>query len=214
MVRNLDRLQFTPIRQSSAPARAAKPAASFKSVLSEQAPAQPAKSIASAATAPVATPKASVPMQPAAAPAAPSLHTVAALPNGGRMLNPTGNNPLTGGTIAYNHNYYATADAAYQLAAQLGGTVVDLRGQISNNQAEYFIDLPNGTRINAGNLLGVLNNAVFQENSRVMDGKIAELLNNNAVGTTGPGVGLYTVVNGQVTFDPTGHPTVYPVITT
>ena len=130
------------------------------------------------------------------------------------MLNPTGNNPLTGGTIAYNHDYYATAEAAYQLASQLGGTVVDLRGQLSNNQAEYFIDLPNGTRINAGNLLGVLNNAVFQENSRVMDGKIGELLNNNAVGTTGPGVGLYTVVNGQVTFDPTGSPTVYPVYTT
>ena len=130
------------------------------------------------------------------------------------MLNPTGNNPLTGGTIAYNHDYYATAEAAYQLAGQLGGTVVDLGGHISNNQAEYFIDLPNGTRINAGNLLGVLNNAVFQENSRVMDGKIAELLNNNAVGTTGAGVGLYTVVNGQVTFDPTGRPTVYPVYTT
>src|SRR5690242_16091534 len=64
----------------------------------------------------------------AADPVRPSLQNVAALPNGGLMLNPTGNNALTGGTIAYNPNYYATADAAAQLAQQLGGTVVDRRG--------------------------------------------------------------------------------------
>jgi hypothetical protein len=135
-------------------------------------------------------------------------------PFNGRMVNPTGNNALTGGTIPYTHDYYATQEAAFQLAAQLGGTVVDLGGHISNNQPEYFINLPNGITINAGNLLGVLNNATFQENSRVMDGKIAEVLNNNAVGTTGAGVGLYTVVNGHVTFDPNGRPPVYPVYTT
>jgi hypothetical protein len=118
------------------------------------------------------------------------------------MLNPTGMNALTGGTIPYNPSYYATAQAASQLAAQLGGSVVDLGGQISNNQSEYYINLPNGTTINAGNLLGVLNNAVFQENSRVMDGEIAKLLNNNAVGSPNPGVGLYSVVNGHVTYDP------------
>jgi hypothetical protein len=126
------------------------------------------------------------------------------------MANPTGNNALTGGTIPYNPNYYATANAATQLAQQLGGAVVDRSGQFSNNQAQYYIDLPNGTTINAGNLLAILNNPVFQENSRVMDGKIAELLNNNAVGTPGAGVGLYTVTNGRVTFDPTAAPIVYP----
>jgi hypothetical protein len=131
-----------------------------------------------------------------------SLHTVAALPNGGLMLNPTGMNALTGGTIPYNPNYYATQQAATQLAGQLGGTVADLRGHISNNQSEYFIHLPNGTTINAGNLLAVLNNSVFQENSRVMDGEIAKLLNNNAIGSTCPGAGLYSVVNGHVTYDP------------
>ena len=47
-----------------------------------------------------------------------------------------------------------------------------------------------------------------------MDGKIAEVLNNNAVGTTGAGVGLYTVVSGRVSFDPNGRPTVHPVYTT
>jgi hypothetical protein len=143
------------------------------------------------------------------APASSSLHSVAALPNGGLMLNPTGNNALTGGTIAYNPNYYATAGAASQLAQQLGGTVLDHSGQFSNNQAQYSISLPNGITINAGNLLAVLNNPVYQENSRVMDGKIAELLNNNAVGTPGAGIGLYTVTNGQVAFDPAGRPMVY-----
>jgi len=242
MVRNVDRLQFTPIRQAPTPARSARTAASFQSMLREQSsppankqsgnvlalPKAPTAapvvntraSIAAASTtvlpaAPAAkTPTANAAIVPAGQSAVPSLHTVAALPNGGRMVDPTGNNALTGGTIAYNPNYYATAEAAYQLAAQLGGSVVDLSGHISNNQPEYFIDLPNGTRINAGNLLGVLNNAVFKENSRVMDGQIAELLNNNAVGTPGAGVGLYTVVNGQVTFDPNGRPTVYPVYTT
>jgi len=135
------------------------------------------------------------------APSSPSLHNVAALPNGGLMVDPTGNNALTGGTISYNPNYYATQQAATQLAGQLGGTVVDLQGQISNNQAEYFIHLPNGTTINAGNLLAVLNNSFFQENSRVMDGKIAEVLNNDAVGSPQPGAGLFSVTNGHVTYD-------------
>ena len=237
MVRNVDRLPFTPIRQAAAPARSFRPAASFQNVMKEQSslpaspvgntrtgnatplavvPAAPANtSAANAVASPTARiASASAVATPAAPAAAPSLHTVAELPNGGRMVNPTGNNALTGGTIAYNPDYYATAEAAYQLAAQLGGSVVDLAGHISNNQPEYFIKLPNGITINAGNLLGVLNNAVFKENSRVMDGQIAELLNNNAAGTPGAGVGLYTVVNGQVSFDPNGRPAVYPVYTT
>jgi hypothetical protein len=164
------------------PAPTSAPAVSFQTILNQQTPAPTV-----------------------AAPSTPSLHDVAALPNGGRMVNPTGMNALTGGTIPYNPDYYATEQAAAQLAKQLGGTVVDLRGQISNNQAEYFIDLPNGTTINAGNLLGVLNNAVFQENSRVMDGQIAQLLNNNAVGSTNVGTGLFTVRDGHVTYDPTAN---------
>ena len=51
-------------------------------------------------------------------------------------------------------------------------------------------------------LVAILNNPVYQENSRVMDGKIAELLNNNAQGSANVGQGLYTVKNGQVTYDP------------
>jgi hypothetical protein len=166
--------RVAPLPAPATPA-AAEPKVSFETVLKQQSP------------------------EPSAAP---SLHTVAALPNGGLMTNPTGMNALTGGTIPYNPNYYATGPAAAQLAQQLGGTVVDLRGHISNNQSEYFIDLPNGTRINAGNLLAVLNNSVFQENSRVMDGEIAKFLNNNAIGSTDPGVGLYTVVDGRVSYDP------------
>jgi hypothetical protein len=182
--------RVAPLPAPKTPAAAAEPKVSFHSELSRQtSDPQPAEPAAPAAS-------------PLAAPSVPSLHSVAALPNGGLMLNPTGLNALSGGAIAYNPNYYATQDAAAQLAAQLGGSVVDLRGQISNNQAEYFIDLPNGTRINAGNLLAVLNNSFFQENSRVMDGEVAKLLNNNAVGSTNPGQGLYTVVNGQVTYDP------------
>ena len=201
MVRNFDRLQFAPIRQAYQSARSGKASTSFRSVLREQTPAP-----ANAPPAPQKT--------PAAAPATPSLHTIAALPNGVRMVNPTVNNLLTCGTISCNPDYYATQEAAYQLAAQLGGTVVDLRQTLSLNQSAYHIDLPNGVRINAGNLLRVLNNAVFKENSRVMDAKIAEMLNNNAVGTPGAGIGLYTVVDGRVTFDPNGQPTVYPVLTT
>src|SRR4051794_18192455 len=59
----------------------------------------------------------------------PSLKTAAMLPNGGLMSKPTGNNALTGGTIPYSPNYYATKEAADQLADQLGGTVADLGGQ-------------------------------------------------------------------------------------
>ena len=78
------------------------------------------------------------------------------------MSNPTGNNALSGGTIPYNPNYYATLEAATRLAQQVGGTVVDMQGQISNNQPEYYIDLPNGTSINAGNLVAICNNPTLQ----------------------------------------------------
>ena len=89
----------------------------------------------------------SAPASTVAAPASvaqPSIFSVSALPNGGLMSNPTGNNALTGGAIPYNPNYYATPQAAVQLAQQLGGTVSDQGGQFSNNQSEYYINLPNG----------------------------------------------------------------------
>ena len=35
-----------------------------------------------------------------------------------------------------------------------------------------------------------------------MDHMIAEVLNNNAIGTTGVGTGQYTVKNGLITYDP------------
>ena len=35
-----------------------------------------------------------------------------------------------------------------------------------------------------------------------MDHMIAEMLNNNAIGTTGVGTGQYTVKNGQISYDP------------
>ncbi len=127
---------------------------------------------------------------------------VAALPNGGLMLNPTGNNALGGAAIPYNPNYYATLEAATQLAQQVGGTVVDKRGQFSNNQPEYYIDLPNGTSINAGNLVALCNNPVFSGNSGIMDHMVAEMLNNSAIGTPGVGKGQYTVKDGQIAYDP------------
>jgi hypothetical protein len=191
MVRHFDPIRVATMRAASIPTR-------------------PAKAQAAPSDAPVDFKKL---MQQESAPAAvpaPSLHDVAALPNKGLMVNPTGNTPL-GGVVSYNPNYYATSQAAQQLAQQLGGTVVDHAAHYANNQAMYAIRLPNGITINAGNLMAVLNNSVYQENSRVMDGKIAELLNNNAVGTPGAGVGLYTVTNGQVSFDPSGRPTVYAV---
>jgi hypothetical protein len=207
MVRNLDPIRVATMRAASVPPKPAKAPAThpetsidFRKLMQQQA----APSAPSTPSTPPAASSLSVP--PAAS--GPSLHDVAALPNRGLMVNPTGNTPL-GGVVSYNPNYYASPQAAVQLAQQLGGSVVDHAHHYNNNQSMYAIQLPNGTTINAGNLMAILNNSVYQENSRVMDGKIAELLNNNAVGTPGAGVGLYTVTNGQVTFDPNGRPTVY-----
>ena len=105
-----------------------------------------------------------LPPPPVLRPAAPSLPaascarapaiglpaTMAALPNGGLMSNPTGNNALSGGTIPYNPNYYATLDAATRLAQQVGGSVVDRKAQFSNNQSEYYINLPTASRLTRG----------------------------------------------------------------
>jgi hypothetical protein len=219
MVRNLDRAPFTTIRQTPAPVRAAKSgapdrAAGFRGIFNEQSriPTTPTPlPLKQAVPAPVAV---GTPVPTAIPTAGASLHTVAALPNGGRMVDPTGNNTLYGGLVHYNPDYYATFDAAAELAAQLGGVVVDNKNSIQSNQPQYCINLPNGIQINAGNLLRVLNNPFFQQNSRMMDAEIATVLNNNAIGTPAAGVGLYTVVNGQVTFDPNGRPAVYPVQTT
>ena len=153
--------------------------------------------------APAATQPAAVSSVAATSPLKPSLPaTLAAMPNGGLMSNPTGYNALSGGAIPYNPNYYATLAAATEVARQVGGSVVDLRGQISNNQSEYYISLPNGTSINAGNLVAICNNPLYQGNSGVMDHMLAEILNNNAIGTTGVGTGQYTVKDGRVTYDP------------
>jgi hypothetical protein len=207
MVRHLDPIRVATMRAASVPPRPAKaPAAQpethvdFKKLMQQQSvqTAPPAQATPSANSALSLPPSAS----------SPSLHDVAVLPNKGLMVNPTGNTPL-GGVVSYNPNYYASPQAAVQLALQLGGSIVDHAAHYNNNQSMYAIQLPNGTTVNAGNLMAILNNSVYQENSRVMDGKIAELLNNNAVGTPGAGVGLYTVTNGQVTFDPNGRPIVY-----
>lgn len=203
MIRNINlmhigarRAQYTPPVQSS-------PSTKQGNKTGDQAPVSFQQVMQSQAPAPAAPAATVVPPAPVAAPV--SLHTVAALPNGGLMLNPTGN-LLSGGKIAYNPNYYATEEAAQQLAQQVGGAVVDMRGHISNNQAEYFIQLPNGITVNAGNLLAVLNNPAFQVNSRVMDGQLEQFLNNDAVGTPGAGFGRYTVVNGRVSYNPTAQP--------
>jgi hypothetical protein len=160
----------------------------------------PANTGAPAATG--APPNATAPRSPVASAPASLTEALAALPNGGLMSNPTGCNALNGGTIAYNPNYYATLAAATEVAQRIGGKVVDMRGQISNNQSEYYIDLPNGTSINAGNLVAICNNPIYKGNAGVMDHMLAEILNNNAIGTTGVGTGQYTVKNGQVTYDP------------
>ena len=118
------------------------------------------------------------------------------------MPNPTGNNALSGGTIPYNPDYYATLEAATQIAKQAGGTVADMQTQISNNQPEYYIDLPNGITINAGNLVAICNNPIYKGNTGIMDHMIAEMLNNNAIGTPGVGKGQDTVQHGQISYDP------------
>jgi hypothetical protein len=183
----------TPVSSPDVPLAA--PASSASLGTSVSAP-PIAASLAPAATNPVAPRTAPVPAS-AGLPA-----MIAALPNEGLMSHPTGNNALSGGTIPYNPDYYATLEAATGIAQQVGGTVVDMRGQISNNQSEYYIDLPNGTTINAGNLVAICNNPLYKGNSGIMDHMIAEMLNNNAIGTTGVGTGQYTVKNGQISYDP------------
>jgi hypothetical protein len=158
-----------------------------------------------ASLAPALPPAATNPVASRTAPAPASAGLpamIAALPNEGLMSHPTGNNALSGGTIPYNPDYYATLEAATGIAQQAGGTVVDMRGQISNNQSEYYIDLPNGTTINAGNLVAICNNPLYKGNSGIMDHMIAEMLNNNAIGSTGVGTGEYTVKNGQISYNP------------
>jgi hypothetical protein len=211
MIRNVDSLP-PAIHSATARRRPGPPqSAAFHKVFQERTktPEQAQPPVSTKPSEPAKTPGTANTPATAKAPEAakPALTSVTSLSNGGLMADPTGYD-YYGGLIHYNPNYYATREAASMLAQQLGGSVVDSTGGISNNQVQYSIALPNGTTVNAGNLLAVMNNAVYRQSSGLMDEKIAELLNNNAPGTPGAGVGLYTVRNGQVSFDPSQNPAV------
>lgn len=69
--------------------------------------------------------------------------------------DPTGTAP-DGSTINYNPWYFATPQAAAQVAQMLGGTVVSSNefcgtgGPFTQNQPNLMVQMPNGNMINAG----------------------------------------------------------------
>jgi hypothetical protein len=71
------------------------------------------------------------------------------------LANPTGTDP-NGNQYSYNSWYFATPQAAAQVAQMLGGTVVS-KNDITNtdapftqNQPNLMVQMPNGNLINAG----------------------------------------------------------------
>ena len=101
-----------------------------------------------AAAAPVVAPAPTA--QPAAAPTPES--TFGASP---WVANPVGQNP-DGTLFGYNPWYFATPQAAAQVAQMLGGTVVasneftSAGGPFVQQQANLMVEMPDGRRINAG----------------------------------------------------------------
>lgn len=123
------------------------------------------------------------------------------------IANPTGNNALSGGTIAYNPSYYPTLDTANLFAKQVGGTVVNvtgLAGSVDNNQPQYMVRLANGQLVNPGIAASLYTNPNYNGHQGQIDQQLSMLLNNNAPGSLNPGPGLYTVQNGQITYNPNG----------
>jgi hypothetical protein len=71
------------------------------------------------------------------------------------LSDPTGTNP-DGSTFSYNPLYFATPQAAAQVAQMLGGTVVSSNEFTSagspfvQNQPNLMVQMPNGSTVNAG----------------------------------------------------------------
>jgi hypothetical protein len=71
------------------------------------------------------------------------------------LSNPTGTNP-DGSTFSYNPLYFATPQAAAQVAQMLGGTVVSSNEFTSvgspfvQQQPNLMVQMPNGSLVNAG----------------------------------------------------------------
>ena len=74
------------------------------------------------------------------------------------LTSPTGTNP-DGTHFSYNPLYFATPQTAEQIAAMVGGQVVEQNaiapnGSIYQNTPNEMIKLPNGTIVNAGLIAG------------------------------------------------------------
>jgi len=74
------------------------------------------------------------------------------------LTTPTGSNP-DGSQFSYNPLYFATPQTAQQIAAMVGGQVVEQKalapnGPIQQNTLNEMIKLPNGTLVNAGLIAG------------------------------------------------------------
>lgn len=95
-------------------------------------------------------------------PAAPAAATPEAAPTPEAVFgaspwvsDPTGTNP-DGSTFSYNSLYFATPQAATQVAQMLGGTVVSSNEFTSagspfvQNQPNLMVQMPNGSTVNAG----------------------------------------------------------------
>ena len=82
------------------------------------------------------------------------------------LQTPTGSYP-DGSQFSYNPLYFATRQTADQIAAMVGGQVVEQNalapnGPIRQNTANEMIQLPNGTLVNAGLIAGFYDHGYSQ----------------------------------------------------
>jgi hypothetical protein len=141
--------------QLAAPAQATvrgRPAAATRQVTAENSGACDFRALFSNPSAPAAAPAASPAqtLQPAAAPTPESMFGASPW-----MANPVGKNP-DGSLFSYNPWYFATPQAAAQVAQMLGGTVVASNeftaagSPFVQQQPNLMVEMPDGRRINAG----------------------------------------------------------------
>jgi hypothetical protein len=123
----------------------------FQSLFNSQMNSQPAK-----AAAPTATPATTTPAPTSATSTATDPPTPESVFGASPWeSNPTGTNP-DGSTINFNPWYFATPQAAAQVAQMLGGTVVESNemcgtgGPFTQAQPNLMVQMPNGNMINAG----------------------------------------------------------------
>ena len=128
-----------------------RPAAANQQVTAETSGASDFRALFSSQPTPVATPAAaSVSLQPAPAPTPESVFGASPW-----VANPSGKNP-DGTQFGYNPWYFATPQAAAQVARLLGGKVVASNeftapgSPFVQQQPNLMVEMPDGRRINAG----------------------------------------------------------------